>query len=134
MNMPEYFIKAQKEVDDVIGTDPINVDHLTKLPYITACLRETLRVTPTIGGINIGPKPGCTEPVLIGGGKYLIQPHQKFRAVLAAIHRDPKIYGEDAHIFRPERMLDEEFNRLPKNAWKVSHVNRRLCNVVANNH
>jgi cytochrome P450 / NADPH-cytochrome P450 reductase len=33
---PEAYQKAQKEVDEVIGKGPITVDHLSKLPYITA--------------------------------------------------------------------------------------------------
>lgn len=122
MNNPEYYIKAQKEVDEVIGTEPINLEHLSKLPYITACLRETLRVTPTIAGGIIGPVAGSTDPILLGGGKYLIKPDQKFRLILPKIMQDPEVYGEDADKFRPERMVDEEFNKLPKNAWKVIHV------------
>lgn len=122
VNNPEYFIKAQKEVDDVIGTGPINVDHLAKLPYITACLRETLRVTPTIVGGTIQPLAGSPEPILLGKGEYLIQPYQKFFVLLPKVHQDPNVYGEDAKIFRPERMLDEEFNKLPKNAWKVTYI------------
>ena len=35
------------------------------------------------------------------------------------VHRDPRIYGENADNFIPERMLDENFKRLPRNAWKV---------------
>jgi len=33
---PEAYQKAQKEVDEVVGKGPITVDHLSKLPYITA--------------------------------------------------------------------------------------------------
>lgn len=33
---PEAYERAQQEVDDVVGKDPINVEHLSKLPYITA--------------------------------------------------------------------------------------------------
>ena len=125
MKDPEVMQKAQKEVDEVIGTGPITVDHLSKLPYITACLRETLRCTPTIPGTTIGPLPDTTEdPILIGGGKYLIKPDHRFFYILEKIHRDPKVYGEDADNFRPERMLDEHFYKLPKNAWKVGKLRK----------
>ena len=33
---PDAYQKAQKEVDEVIGKGPITVDHLSKLPYISA--------------------------------------------------------------------------------------------------
>lgn len=32
--------------------------------------------------------------------------------------RDPKVYGEDAEDFKPESMLGDAFNKLPKSAWK----------------
>ena len=121
MANPQALHQAQREVDEIIGSGPIKVDHLSKLPYITACLRETLRLTPTINGTSIGPKAGTKEdPITLGGGKYIVKPGSSLITVLSKIQRDPKIYGEDAELFRPERMLDKYFNKLPKNAWKVS--------------
>lgn len=122
MANPHALQEAQREVDEVIGSGPVKIDHLPKLLYITACLRETLRLTPTIPGTVVGPLPDTKEnPITIGGGKYFVKPGSKFTMLLAKVQRDPKIYGEDADKFRPERMLDEQFNKLPKNAWKVSH-------------
>jgi cytochrome P450/NADPH-cytochrome P450 reductase len=46
------------------------------------------------------------------------------------IHRDPVAYGEDAEEFRPERMLDEEFERRNKefpNCWKPFGNGMRGC-------
>lgn len=46
------------------------------------------------------------------------------------IHRDPTVYGEDAEEFRPERMLDEEFNRRNQefpNCWKPFGNGMRAC-------
>lgn len=66
------------------------------------------------------PLPKTREgPIIVGGGKYLIRPDAKFLNVLRKIHLDPAVYGDDVEVYRPERMLDEEFNKLPKNAWKV---------------
>ena len=121
MSNPEALRQAQKEVDEVIGIGPVRFEHLSKLPYITACLRETLRLTPTIPATSIAPLPDTKEdPVTLGGGTYLLKPGSRIIMVLSKVHRDPKVYGDDADKFRPERMLDEHFNKLPKNAWKVS--------------
>ena len=93
---------AQQEVDRVIGTGPITVDHLTKLPYLNAVLRESLRLSPTAPSIGITAK----EDTLIGG-KYPVKANTPLLALFPKIHRDPAVYGEDAEEFRPERMLDE---------------------------
>lgn len=128
---PQTLQHAQREVDEVVGSGPIKVEHLSKLPYLTACLRETLRLTPTIPGTAIAPLPDTKEdPVIIGGGKYLVKPGSRFVMALAKVHQDPKIYGDDADKFRPERMFDEHFNKLPKNAWKVSDRDSRPCGLM----
>ena len=129
MANPQILQQAQREVDEVIGSGPIKVEHLSKLPYITACLRETLRLNPTVPGTTLGPLPSNHEdPVTLGAGKYVVKPGSRCYTVLPKVHRDPKVYGEDAEMFRPERMLDENFNKLPKNAWKVS--NHQIANAV----
>lgn len=122
MANPQTLRQAQREIDEVVGSGPVKVEHLSKLPYITACLRETLRVTPTIPRTAIGPLPDTKEdPIIIGGGKYLVKPGTTFTMLLAKVQQDPKVYGDDADKYRPERMMDEQFNKLPKNAWKVSN-------------
>ena len=42
---------------------------------------------------------------------------QNILVLLSALHKDPEVYDEPEK-FIPERMLDEEFNKLPKDAWK----------------
>lgn len=44
---------------------------------------------------------------------------QVIGCILSKIQSDPAVYGDDAEAFRPERMLDEKFEKLPKHAWKV---------------
>lgn len=61
---------------------------------------------------------------MIGGGKYEIKEGQPILALLSQIHRDPAVYGNDANDFRPERMLDDPFSKLPPNSWKVKFSTR----------
>jgi len=96
---------------------------MSKLPYIEACLRETLRLQPTAPAFTIAPHPDTNEyPVLIGGGKYQIEKGQVVVVLLPKVHRDPAVYGDDAEEFKPGRMTDENFKKLPPNAWKVSYT------------
>ncbi|KAL8954135.1 MAG: hypothetical protein Q9222_000017 [Ikaeria aurantiellina] len=114
------FHKAQKEVDEVIGRRAITVDHPSQLSYFTACLREMLRLTPTIAGTSISVQPDLTEdPILLGGSKYVVPRNVNFFYILNKIQKDPDIYRFDVEFFRPDRMSKVSFNKLPKNAWKV---------------
>jgi cytochrome P450 / NADPH-cytochrome P450 reductase len=126
MKNPEAMRKAQQEVDIVVGKAPVALQHMSKFPYLEAVLREALRLEPTAPAITLKPIPGTTEPVLIGGGKYLIPPGASILAILPVIGRDPAAFGPDAAEFKPERMYKEAFDKLPLNAWKVSHIMSNL--------
>jgi cytochrome P450 / NADPH-cytochrome P450 reductase len=118
---PSTYFAAQREVDTVVGTNKITPKHLNELKYLNAVLRETLRLSPTAPIIQRGVRPENTGDTILGG-KYVIPRDQGVGCLLGKIHQDPKIWGEDATEFKPERMLDEKFEQLPKNAWKVSRA------------
>ncbi|KAL2173058.1 cytochrome P450 [Thermothelomyces heterothallicus CBS 202.75] len=121
----DAYRKAQEEVDRVIGKGAIKVEHMKKLPYIAAVLRETLRLCPTIPMINRAAKQ---DEVI--GGKYAVAKDQRLALLLAQSHRDPAVYGETAKQFIPERMLDENFERLNReypDCWKPFGTGMRAC-------
>jgi len=122
---PNAYEKAQNEVDKVIGKGPITVDHLTKLPYLNAILRESLRLSPTATSIGLQAK----EDTKIGG-QYEVKKGVPIVALLSKLHRDPAVWGQDAEDFRPERMLDEDFDRRNQefpNNWKPFGNGMRAC-------
>jgi cytochrome P450/NADPH-cytochrome P450 reductase len=120
---PAAYKKAQEEVDRVVGEESIKVEHLSKLPYINAVLRETLRLQPTAPAFSFQPH----NQVETIGGEYTVFRGEPIVAILPSIHRDPAVYGQDANEFKPERMLDENFNKLPPNAWKPFGNGARGC-------
>lgn len=96
-----------------------------QLPYLTAVLRETLRLSPTIPFFGIQAK----EDTIVGG-KYFVKKGQPFGMLVAKIHLDPKVYGETVHDFIPERMLDQGFekrNREFPDCWKPFGNGVRGC-------
>ncbi|VUC32769.1 unnamed protein product [Clonostachys rosea] len=122
---PETFKKAQQEIDTVCGKGRITIDHISKLPYINAILRETLRLSSTIPGFAVEP----TEDTMIGG-KYLVKKGQPIVNLIFKAHLDPAVYGDTVSEFIPERMLDDNFNRLNKefpNSWKPFGNGKRSC-------
>ncbi|KAB8218941.1 fatty acid hydroxylase [Aspergillus novoparasiticus] len=122
LESPEAYRKAQEEVDKVIGKQTITIDHMSKLPYLEACLRETLRLHPTAPGFSLEAKG---DQVL--NGQYNVKDKEVVNVILARLHRDPDVYGSDAEEFRPSRMLDEAFAKLPPNAWKPFGNGIRAC-------
>ncbi|KAK7993410.1 hypothetical protein PG989_006791 [Apiospora arundinis] len=125
---PSTFFAAQQEVDRVIGKDKIEAKHLKDLKYINAVLRETLRLNPTAPAFQRAVRPENKEDfVLIGGGKYQIPRGKSIICNLMKIHTDPKVWGDDANEFNPERMMDDKFEKLPKNAWKPFGTGVRSC-------
>ncbi|USP77066.1 fatty acid hydroxylase [Curvularia clavata] len=119
---PAAYRKAQEEVDIVIGKGAVTVDHMGKLPYLEACLRETLRLHPTAPAFTLQAKG---DQVI--GGKYTIKDKHDVTIMLAQLHRDPEVYGADAMNFRPERMEGKAFSELPPNSWKPFGNGVRAC-------
>ena len=117
----------QQQVDEVVGRGPVTVEHLSKLPYIEACLRETLRLTPTATRITLQPKPTSTGDPIIIGKQYEVKIGQPVTAILQKVHRDPLVFGDDAGVFKPERMEEEPFSKLPPNSWKPFGNGMRGC-------
>ncbi|KAI2616227.1 cytochrome P450 [Hypoxylon sp. NC1633] len=122
LKRPEAYRKAQEEIDTVIGKGPITVEHMSKLPYIAAVMRETLRLDAPISLFSVTAK----EDTLLAG-KYLIHKDEAALLFLKKSHVDPAVFGDNAGEFEPERMLDEPFNKLPKNAWKPFGNGVRGC-------
>ena len=109
---------AQQVVDEVVGRSCVEVKHLKRLKYLNAVLRETLRLSPTVPAFARRSKNG--EDITLGGGRYEVTANETIMGLLGTVHRDHTVYGDDVNDFRPERMLDVEFDMLPKAAWKVS--------------
>ncbi|KAK0627971.1 bifunctional P-450:NADPH-P450 reductase [Immersiella caudata] len=122
---PEYYRKAQAEVDSVIGAGPIKPEHMNKLPYLSAALRETLRHSPTIPTFFV---EALQDTVI--AGKYPVKKGQPFSMLLPRVHTDPRVHGPTAHEFNPDRMLDDNFGRLSKefpDFWKPFGNGQRGC-------
>ncbi|KAK4552965.1 hypothetical protein LTR86_009889 [Recurvomyces mirabilis] len=123
---PRTLERAQREVDGVLGDGAVEVRHYAKLPYLEAVLRETLRLYPTAPSITRMAKG--KEDTFVGAGKYRIRPDDALVIQLPIMQRDPKVWGEDAEEFRPERMLGPEgFDAKPPDSWKPFGSSFRMC-------
>ncbi|KAJ3787486.1 cytochrome P450, partial [Lentinula aff. detonsa] len=116
---PEVMKELQSEVDNVLGDQPAQLGDLTRMQYLNAVIRETIRLQPTAAIRAIYP----LEDTVIGGGKYFVMKNEPIALQIWDLHRDISIWEE----FKPERMLKENFELLPPNAWQPFGFGMRSC-------
>ncbi|KAK1633338.1 cytochrome P450 [Colletotrichum phormii] len=125
LKRPEVYRKVQEEVDTTAGDRPLKIEHVAKLKYLSAVIREVLRHSAPIFGFG---REAMKDEII--GGKYRVKPGEQILCFLTKSHLDPKVFGDDAEEFRPERMLDENFDRLMKefpNCWSPFGTGMRGC-------
>ncbi|KAH0601444.1 hypothetical protein MHUMG1_00319 [Metarhizium humberi] len=124
---PDVISRARREIDAVVGEGDISIEQLDELKYVQAIVRESLRLSSPAPGFNIEPLPSDSKaPVQLAGGKYQVAHNQPMIIVLAGVNRDPTVF-EDPLAFKPERMVGEQFERLPEGAKKWFGNGKREC-------
>jgi cytochrome P450/NADPH-cytochrome P450 reductase len=101
LRTPRAYQAIRAEVDQVCGNESVKFEHLQKLKYIDASLKEALRLNPTAPAWTVTPKKDET----LLDGKYEIKEGQSIMVILDALHKDPAVWGEDADDFRSVCML-----------------------------
>ncbi|GAV76044.1 p450 domain-containing protein, partial [Cephalotus follicularis] len=105
INKPEVMIKAQEELDAVVGKDNIvEESHIPKLPYLYAIMKETLRLHPALPLLV----PHCPSDTCTIGG-YTIPKGSRVFINVWAIHRDPLIWPNPLE-FDPKRFMIDNYD------------------------
>ena len=99
----------------------------SKLPYTTAFIKETLRLHPPGATARMVPWEATslslalpTQPASIAGLRIYPSLH--------LIHRNPNVWGADAHIFNPGRWLDDAYMaKIPVGAYRPFERGPRNC-------
>jgi len=123
LHNPDIMKRAQQEVDKVVGKEKVvEESHISKLPYILAIMKETLRLH-TVAPLLVPRRPSQTTVV----GGFTIPKDSKIFINVWAIHRNPNVW-ENPLKFDPDRFLDKsydfkgnDFNYLPFGSG------RRIC-------
>ncbi|XP_050254917.1 probable (S)-N-methylcoclaurine 3'-hydroxylase isozyme 2 [Quercus robur] len=104
MRNQDVLHKLREEIESEIGTNIVKESHLSHLPYLEACVKETLRLYPP-GPLLILHRALQTCEVM----GYTI-PKDSFISVnIWAIGRDPTVFN-DPLSFKPERFLDSSLD------------------------
>uniref|UniRef100_A0A0W0GAR6 Cytochrome p450 n=1 Tax=Moniliophthora roreri TaxID=221103 RepID=A0A0W0GAR6_MONRR len=107
----EIQAKKQEVASRGNTTGMLTVEDLEMLPYLGAVVKESLRyhtvaihVNRTATADDIIP---LSEPILASDGRYLseipVKKGQKVVVSLCSYNRNKSVFGEDAHMFNPDR-------------------------------
>ncbi|XP_049869844.1 cytochrome P450 4c21-like [Pectinophora gossypiella] len=98
--------KVFKELQQVFGgsTRLVTAEDLGKMKYLEAVIKESLRLYPPVPILA----RELQKDIMLPTGVNLLEGTSSVINVWA-IHRNPRYWGPDAEIFRPERFLDIKF-------------------------
>ena len=112
--------RLEREVDEVLGNQPLEAGHYDRLPYAKAVFQETLRLDPPAYLVTRLAK---TDHVLNG---FLIPQGTWVECALGGLHRDPR-YWDRPDEFWPERWLEDSPAACPVQAYLPFGFGTRQC-------
>uniref|UniRef100_A0A8C3XN11 Cytochrome P450 n=1 Tax=Chelydra serpentina TaxID=8475 RepID=A0A8C3XN11_CHESE len=109
---PEHQKKCREEIRELLGDqETIQWDDLSKMPYTTMCIKESLRIFPPV------PLVGrqLSKPITFHDGRYL--PEGTLIGLnIYLIHRDPSLW-KDPEVFDPMRFSPENSSQRHSHAF-----------------
>lgn len=106
---PGELRKLQEEIDAVLGNDndndsTISMSHVMKLECTRRALTESLRLYPAPPLLSRRALRDVTLPLSDGvNPPFQLKRGDNIFLLTAMLHRDPRLFGEDAEEFRPDR-------------------------------
>lgn len=95
---PRCKAKLLQEIDDVVGTGQLKWEHLSQMPYLDWCIKETMRLVPPAVGFA---RQARGDQLL--GKKWRIPDGTPVVVNAMGMHYSKALWGDDAYEFRPER-------------------------------
>jgi cytochrome P450 len=118
---PEVERKCVEEWQAVLRGRIPQAEDLPHLPYTDAVITEAMRVYPPVYLIG---REAVTDLEL---GGYRVRRGTTVFLCQWVSHRDPRYFGPDPDVFRPERWLDGLAKRIPKYAYYPFGGGPRVC-------
>lgn len=118
---PQVQDRARAEVDAVLAGRVPTADDAGALPYLSATLKEAMRLYPPVAAIMTRR---LTRDITVGGVQ--LPARTLVRVTPWLLHRDPRCWPE-AETFRPERFLDSAPHEIPRGAYIPFGLGPRVC-------
>ena len=123
---PPVLSSLMTELTNAPISDPIKDSEARALPYLQAVIKEGLRIHPPVTGLMLKDVPRGGDTV----NGFFVPPDTKIGYCAFGLFLDPKIWGDDARMFRPERWLEgtpEDIRRKEANLELVFGHGRWQC-------
>ncbi|QTN27022.1 cytochrome P450 [Rhodoferax sp. AJA081-3] len=117
---PEVAQRARDEVRAVVGSGTPGPQHMAQLPWLTATLKEAMRLYPPVAAIM---SRRTTAPIMVDG--WHIPKGAMLRITPWVLHHDGRWFDQP-HAFRPQRFMDGA-PPIPKGAWMPFGAGPRVC-------
>ncbi|XP_030250032.1 cytochrome P450 4T8 isoform X2 [Sparus aurata] len=119
---PEHQKMCREEIMQALeGKDTMEWEDLSKIPYTTMCIKESLRLYPPVPGMN----RKTTKPITFFDGRTL--PAGSFVGTsVYGIHRNAAVW-ENPDVFDPLRFLPENTSRRSPHAFVPFSAGPRNC-------
>jgi len=109
-------INLQKELQQEVDTfwlkkrggGEITFSDFKKLPFMTRCIMETLRLWPAVPNGTFRKLTSDDYIKGIGGKRVKVKKGTYVQIFNWSKHRNPKLWGNDVNIFNPHRIFDED--------------------------
>uniref|UniRef100_A0A8C2X3Q5 aromatase n=1 Tax=Cyclopterus lumpus TaxID=8103 RepID=A0A8C2X3Q5_CYCLU len=119
---PEHQKLCREEILQTLdGKDTFAWEDLSKMPYTTMCIKESLRLYPPVPATS----RVTTKPMTFCDGRTLPKGCHLLASVFG-IHRNAAIW-ENPHVFDPLRFLPENVSKRPPHAFVPFGAGPRNC-------
>ncbi|XP_061573227.1 cytochrome P450 4B1 [Cololabis saira] len=119
---PEHQKICRDEIIEVLGgKDTMEWEDLSKIPYTTMCIKESLRLYPPVPGMS----RKITKPMTFFDGRTLPAGFHVGTSVYG-IHRNPAVW-EKPDVFDPLRFLPENVSKRSPHAFVPFSAGPRNC-------
>jgi cytochrome P450 len=117
---PAMAQRAREEVQAIVGNGTPGAQHMAQLPWLTATLKEAMRLYPPVAAIM---SRRTTAPITLDD--WHIPKGAMLRITPWVLHHDERWFAQPQD-FRPERFLDGA-PPIPKGAWMPFGAGPRVC-------
>ena len=123
---PQAQARAAAEIDASLAGQPLGADAMQALPWLTATLKEAMRLFPPVAALLTRR---LTREIELAGVR--LPARTLVRVTPWLLHRDPRWWPREPEAFRPERFMpatdDWTPDPIPRGAYIPFGLGPRVC-------